>query len=124
MKKFFWFLSITAFIALFLPAAPAAARTAPNADYFTDNYQVQIFTATVTLLDITVDKYSLLLKIELPNGEAEVFASMFCPFIDSRQNSVSYDEFLELYKGKRITIDFQELEPGLYQVNQARAGLK
>ena len=117
MKKFFGVFFLTA--ALLAAALPAASPLDLQ------DATMELFTATITLLDMETREGSVFLSLGLPGGGTEeAMAWQDCRFLDERGNSLSPSDFLERYKEKTITIDFVESTPDLYTVFECRAGNK
>ena len=100
MKKFLWFLLLIALLAAPLPASSDEIPT--------------LLTAEVTLVEMNRIEYDHMLTLRMPNGvEVVAYAVGHCRFFDSKNVSVSPEDFLKNYKGRRISIDFMANESDL-----------
>jgi hypothetical protein len=114
MGKIFSFLLLC--ILLFTAMSASAGEKLSNA--------VEIFTITVTLLDLETRENDVpLLTVKLPNEEdTSLEAAEHCHFIGDRKETLSPADFGKRYKGQKVTIDFIEHGPDLYIVEECRAG--
>jgi hypothetical protein len=103
-------------------APPVSAGEAP-VDDFGDGV-LEVFTITVTLLDLETREHDLpLLTVKLPNEEdIALEAAEHCLFIDDRRQILFPSDFGRYYKGKKVTIDFIEIGPRLYVIEECRSG--
>ncbi|MDR1622253.1 MAG: hypothetical protein LBS00_07755 [Synergistaceae bacterium] len=109
-------------VLLFAPAA--SAGEAPMNELVTD--AAELFTITITLLDLEARKDSVpLMTAKLPEGQTITLeAAEHCRFIGDRGRPLSPADFAKLYRGKKVTIDFTEHGPQLYVMEGCRAGTK
>ena len=114
-------------IPLAFPALSAAAEyetpfTPPPVDAPTVDAEQQLYTATVTLVDMGMnDNDIIVLVLKLPDGHIEVDAADHCAFFDERRNSLSAYDFVRRYKGKTVTVDFMD-DDGRHVIEECRAG--
>jgi hypothetical protein len=87
--------------------------------------ELEMFTVTLTLSNLETREGVSFLTVKTPQEETLVLeAAEYCQFIDDRRRILSPSDFGKLYRGRKITIDFTERGPGLYVVEECRAGTK
>ena len=118
MRKIF---SLLLLFTLLIASLPASASEVP-ADM--SDRELEIFTLTVTLLDLETQEDNVpFLTVKLPEGDTVVLeVAGHCRFLDNRERVLSPSDFGKRYKEKEVTIDFIERGPDLYVVEECRGG--
>jgi hypothetical protein len=125
MKKIFSLLLLFALMFAPLPASAGGAPVSESSEGLADA-ELELFTVTLTLLDFETREGVSFLTVKTLEGETTLVleAAKHCQFFDEGRRTLSPSDFGKRYKRRKITIDFAELEPGVYIVEECCSGTK